>query len=189
MTQEETNKELSETPPSEQDITPPRPWQPVSVAVCKLELKNVRLRRLVCMLGDAQETIPPAKVECRGSLVEESLLESGFHADVTWTLDFHTDQSSPISIIGTHRLAFSVVRRITKEDAEYYSETNAAILVYPYIRQIVDDLTSKSLGRSIIIPPLDVPKWIKAVANKRREKENVTEGGSDAKPAVENGSG
>jgi len=68
-------------------------------------------------------------------------------------------------------LDFTVTRPIAEDDAKYYAEINAVILVYPYLRQLIDDLSTKSLGRSIMIPPLDVPRFTEDRRNEKQESE------------------
>lgn len=136
-------------------------FRPVSVSNCGLALKDVRLVSLVCSAVATQEGEPlVADLLCRGALVKGSVTATGFHASVSWALSFPDGSKQPISISGKHELIFSVKKAITPDDARYYSEVNSVILAYPYLRQLIDDLSTKSLGRNVMIPPLDVPRFV-----------------------------
>ena len=127
--------------------TPVPPKRPASVSDIGLELTNIRLRFLICIPGNEQQQIPPATVEHTGKLVADSLNPSGFIAEVTWNLAFPDKDNAPISITGKHYLTFSTSKPIDPSDAIYYSEINAVILAYPYLRQIIEELTTKCLGQ------------------------------------------
>ena len=84
------------------------------------------------------------------------MAEDGFQATVSWS-------SGPgvLTVTGAHVLTFSVgAPPFAEYDAKYYSEINSVILAYPYIRQIIDDLSVKCLGRNLMISTLDVPRFV-----------------------------
>jgi len=100
-------------------------------------------------------------MDCDASLVEGSLEKAeyrGFAATVRWSTKF--PEEAPVKISGVHRLVFAVTRPINSDDAEYYSQINSVILLYPYLRQLVDELSAKSLGRSVMTRPLDVVQHV-----------------------------
>lgn len=140
-----------------------------SVSDCGLRLTKVRLLSLICTPGDMRGDIPPATLKCQGELREGSLDENGFLSVVSWSLEFPKGAASPISISGRHELTFTVKEPIADSVAKYYSEINSVILVYPYIRQIIDELTVKCLGRNVMIRPLDVPKFVKEKTHPEKE--------------------
>ena len=135
--------------------------RPVSVTQCGLALRDVRLAMLLCAPGEGRDTSVPGSVpNPQGRLVAGSLESNGFTAEVTWTLQFPKESSPPVNITGKHDLTFSVQQPIGPTDAAYYAEVNAVILAFPYIRQVIQDLTAQAIGRAVIVPPLDVPKWV-----------------------------
>ena len=132
-----------------------------AVTSCGLELTEVRLFSLICIPGTISEDIPTtANLKREGDLVPGSLTATGFRASVSWSVEFPTDTTPPIKISGKHTLTFTVKKPISETAAKYYAEINSVILVYPYLRQLIDDLSVKSLGRNIMIRPLDVPKFV-----------------------------
>ena len=133
-------------------------------------LRRVRLLTVLCAPGDGDpDRPPPGSLNVSGTLKSND--ENGFLATVSWSLRFPERADSPITISGKHQLDFTVTRPIAEDDAKYYAEINAVILVYPYLRQLIDDLSTKSLGRSIMIPPLDVPRFAEDRRNEKQESE------------------
>lgn len=127
------------------------------VSDCRLGLTWVRLRFLICTTADGSSEMPhQAGVDIKGELVQSSLTPSGFAALITWSVRFLDVSMPPVSISGQHELAFSG-EGINDNTASYYAQVNSVILAYPYVRQVIDDLTMRTLGRGILIPPLDVP--------------------------------
>jgi hypothetical protein len=126
-----------------------------------LRVASVRLPFLLCTAesgqGDKQRQ---AQIEFRddghGRLVSDSLVEDRFEAEVSWSVD-----GVDITVTGTHRLQFTVDKPIDEDDAHYYAEINAVILVYPYIRQIVDEMAVRAMGKNLLIRPLDVPEFMR----------------------------
>jgi hypothetical protein len=166
----------SDTLPPSEPVVPPQPRRgPRGVDELKLELTRVRLKSLICTLMDSDvdaaspaQTILPTYV---GELVEGSMAEDGFQARVSWS-----SRSDVLTVTGSHVLTFSVgVPPFDESDARYYSEINSVILAYPYIRQIIDDLSVKCLGRNLMIPTLDVPRFVqerrKALGEASRKQE------------------
>jgi preprotein translocase subunit SecB len=96
---------------------------------------------------------------------------------VTWTVKFTDVSDPPVSISGQHELAFTG-DEVDAFSARYYAELNSVILVYPYVRQLVDDLTSKALGYSVILRPLDVPARVAEYTDQRQVSEQMSQGGS-----------
>jgi hypothetical protein len=95
----------------------------------------------------------------------------GFRATVSWSLD-----ADGITITGAYVLTFLIgALPFDEYDAKYYSQTNSVILVYPYIRQIIDDLSVKCLGRNLMVRTLDVPKFVqermKALMESNKQQE------------------
>lgn len=171
---------------------PAEPRRAASVTECGLELKQVKLLFLFCVPGKESQNVPAATVECTGQLLAESLGTDGFTAEVSWTLAFPDKETAPITISGKHQLVFSIDKPIMTSDATYYSEINAVVLVYPYIRQIIEDLTVKSLGRNVLIPALDVPKWVRQQAARKslQPSEEAPQGTeSDASAGTEEAAG
>ena len=161
------------TAPSSRDEQP-RPREPLrripTVEECGLKLSKLRLVSLICVSGARMEPLPAvASIDCEGKLVEETLGPDGFQAVIEWSVSF-AEPKAPISITGKHELTFTVTSKIEQEAADYYSRTNGLILAYPYIRQIIDDLSVKSLGQGILVPLLDVPGWVKKVRQERAEE-------------------
>lgn len=94
--------------------------------------------------------------ECKGELVDGSLSDEGFRARVSWSV-----RAGRLAITGAHVLTFSVgMPSFAERDARYYSVINSVILAYPYIRQVIDDLSVKCLGGNLIVRTLDVPKFV-----------------------------
>ena len=134
---------------------------PAAVSECGLVLVRVRLSGVVCLPGaPGLEAIPgPARLECTGALVDESRSPAGFSAVVSWSVAFPADLK-PLTISGQHVLTFTLASPVSEETASYYAKVNSIVLAHPYIRQIVDDLSVKTLGQSIVVEILDVPKFI-----------------------------
>jgi len=132
-------------------------YRAISVDKCHLRFVQLRLRYLACVPGDSMDVYPPALLKFEGHLLNQA--DCQFISEIKWSLQFPEDQPAPISISGKHHAVFATDVPISKLDARYYAEVNAVILAFPYLRQLVDDLAVKSLGRNIMIPPLDVPKW------------------------------
>lgn len=125
-----------------------------------LRVVEIRLRSLVCVVGETTGALAPTlEVRSRGSLVPESTTPTGFKSMVSWSLEYPDGTPPPISISGKHELTFTVEKQIRDADRDYYAEVNGVILVFPYLRQLIDDLTVKCLGRNILIAPLDVPRF------------------------------
>jgi preprotein translocase subunit SecB len=143
----------------DQDSPPPTPS---SVTQCGLELTEVRLLSLICSRhgGVSGNTPSTANLKCNGIYVPDSLTDTDFRALVSWSVDFPEGTKSPIAISGQHALVFTVKDAINEITAEYYAKINSVILIYPYLRQLIDELSVKSLGRNIMIRPLDVPKFV-----------------------------
>ena len=142
---------------------------PVSVGKCGLVLNDVRLQMLMVTRGDPGVDVPSkADVKYEGKLVEESLGPRGFQSVVRWSL-VCDPAPNPVAISGWHELSFSLEKAISEEDARYYAEINAVVLVYPYLRQLIEDLTAKSLGRSIMLKTLDVSSFVSEQQARRRE--------------------
>ncbi len=170
----------NDMPPPSEAVIPPQPLRrPRGVDDLKLELTRVRLKSLICslMASDADPSSPTQTISPKysGELVEGSMDEDGFKATVSWS-------SGPgvLTVTGTHVLTFSVGTPPFDEfDAKYYSEINSVILAYPYIRQIIDDLSVKCLGRNLMIPTLDVPRFIrerrKALGEASRKQESTAQ--------------
>ena len=140
----------------------------MTVSECGLRFEKARLVMLVCAQGESPKGRPRvANLECQGSLVEDSLTDTGFRAQVTWHLDF--PRVTPLRMNGRHELTFAVTKAIDEYSAGYYAEVNSVVLIYPYIRQLVDEMTVRSLGHNIMVRPLDVPDFLR----KYRESQRV----------------
>ncbi len=173
------NDPASITPEAVQTTPAPSRRHPViKVSQCGLQLTKVRLVMLMCTPGESTVEVPPmADLNYEGKLVKSSLKETSFQAIVTWSLCFPEGVAAPVAISGRHELTFLLNKQISENDASYYAETNSVILVYPYLRQLIDDLSIKSLGRSIMILPLDVPQFVTDQMMKRQPtKEPQTQG-------------
>ena len=158
-------KNESSLTPAEDQAAPALPTparlSPVSVTQCGLRLTSVRLMMVVCAPGDeGADVSAEAELQCEAALVEDSLREGGlgFDATVNWSTKF--SGAPPIKISGVHRLSFGVREAVDQDSVEYYSQINSVILLYPYLRQLVDDLSAKSLGCTIMTRPLDVVRFI-----------------------------
>jgi hypothetical protein len=177
----------SNMPPPSEPVAPPQLLRrPRGVDELKLELTRVRLKSLLCSLmkSDADEPSPVETVvpTCRGELVEGSMAEDGFQAMVSWFLG-----PGVLNVTGAHVLTFSVgTPPFDESDAKYYSEINSVILAYPYIRQIIDDLSVKCLGRNLMIGTLDVPRFVQERTRALREASRHQEPSSQP-PASGNG--
>lgn len=155
---------------------------PVSVSKCGLELVSVRLRLLVVAPGDPHEDIPPtANITRQGLLVPDSHTPEGFRAAVSWALEYPEGVTPPITITGKHELVLSLKEAISPQDAEYYAEVNAVIFAFPYVRQLIDDLTAKSLGRNIMIRPLDVPQFVQECVKEKLRRSSQDRDEREAK--------
>ncbi len=155
--------------------------KPPSVSECGLQLVKVRLVSVILGRGDDAGDPPViATLNCVGVLAEGSLIETGFRALVTWSVDFPDGVRSPVSMSGKHELEFTVKEALSQASAEYYAEVNSVVLLYPYVRQLVDELTVKSLGRNVMIRPLDVPQFVTGRTRQwaQRHKINQSEGAS-----------
>ena len=140
----------------------PRRAPIASVTDLGLSLVKVHLTSILCIVEQAEQlSLPPADLRHEGKLLPNSLSPNGFRTEVSWFLDIPGIEKKPISIAGKHVVQFSTSRLATKRDAEFYSQINAIILLYPYLRQLVDDLSAKSLGQSIIVSTLDVLGFVK----------------------------
>jgi len=166
----------SDMPSPSEPPTPSQPFRwPKSVSEAKLELVRVRLASLICTVLQANAEVPPPNQivapTCRGELVDGSMAGEGFRATVSWSLD-----ADGITITGAYVLTFLIgALPFDEYDAKYYSQTNSVILVYPYIRQIIDDLSVKCLGRNLMVRTLDVPKFVqermKALMESNKQQE------------------
>ena len=147
----------------------PRKGPPLvpSVTKCGLILQTVRLVRLICQPCPKQLSpeSPPlsAEVVLTAELFSNtpSAFEntpSTFEADVLWNVDFGDDP--PMRIDGVHRLSFSTTTMLEEPAVQYYAQINSAVLAYPYLRQLVDDICMRSLGQCTALKPLDVPKFV-----------------------------
>lgn len=168
----------SAEPQSAEAARPKRLHSPTPVTQCKLRFLELRLRFLACLPGQFTEELPPALLECEGKFHSQEALE--FTSEIKWSLKFPGEQPVPISISGQHHAKFITTKPISRLDARYYSEINAVILVFPYLRQLIDDLSVKSLGRNILVPPLDVLDWS---ATHQVFDDEVPENASDGAPA------
>ena len=149
----------------------PSPPCPTPVSACALEMRRVKLVFLLCSPGEAEICDREiAYVEPKGRLLEDTFDETGFSASVDWSLKFPEGVAPPIVISGTHQVEFGVNSSVPYDTAKYYAETNSVVLLYPYLRQLISDLTVRGLGRSIMIRPLDVPKFIMKQQRERREE-------------------
>lgn len=156
-----------EEPPKKE---PPRHVQ--SVEECQLQLTRVRLVSLMCMrVANGGPAPKVADVKHTEALIPDTFGAHGFKAAVDWSLEFPEDsQKPPIIISGRYEVEFSVGKEIEKMTAHYYARTNSLVLAYPYIRQLVDELTASSLGQNIMTRPLDVPAWVKEAGEKYLEE-------------------
>lgn len=124
-------------------------------------LTRVRLRSIVCAAGEvSDEKAIAGELAPEGELIEGSYSDVGFRALVSWSVEPPEGTRPPVTISGRHELTFTIKKPISASDAEYYAEINSVILVFPYIRQLVEDMSVRSLGRSVMIPPLDVPQFV-----------------------------
>ncbi len=148
----------------------PRPTPISSVDECGLKLTAVRLVLLICNANEAAGR-PPASAELDrdATLVGKSVTPDGFKALVSWAVKFPEDIQT-LTLSGQHELAFSVDRVISEAHARYYAEVNSVILAYPYIRQLVYDLSAKSLGQNVMIRPLDVPAFVRKKTAEREQR-------------------
>jgi hypothetical protein len=129
---------------------------------------------LVCVPPSGENDMPSAaSIKCEGELVSHTDDYSGFKATVSWRVEYKRGFRGP-QIHGRHVLRFSVEKPITETDAQYYSCTNAVVLLYPYVRHLVDDLSLKYAGRSMLVPPLDVPEFLYSQREQRSRQETST---------------
>ena len=151
----------------------------MSVHEIGLRLTAIRLRLLMCAPGDvASGRHRVADLVCKGALVADSLEDTGFLSEVTWQVSF--PKSTPVRINGRHELRFAVSRAIDEYSARYYAEVNSVVFAYPYVRQLVSDLSVKSLGTNILIRPLDVPAFLR-----EREKGQAKDSAIDLSAGAE----
>jgi hypothetical protein len=169
----------SDTPfPAEPPAPIQRPRVTKSVGAANLELRTIRLDSLICTLVSSNAEVYAAEIvkpDCKGELVGDSMDEDGFRARVSWSLG-----SGGLAVTGAHILTFSVgTPPFEESDAKYYSEINSVILAYPYIRQIIEDLSVKCLGRNLMISTLDVPRFVqermKALMESSRPQEPASQ--------------
>ena len=172
----------TDQPQANPPATAPYTGSVKSVTECKLQLVRVRLQMLFCATTDASvETPHRGEIDIRGELVQQSFSATGFRATVTWQLKLPDLATSPLNITGQHELAFTC-DGIDEPSARYYAEVNSVVLAHPYVRQTIDDVASKTLGRILIIPPLDVPKLVLAYLAQRRRSEQTTQGANPDAP-------
>ena len=142
----------------------PRKREERIVPVTELALGLDSITRQSLMLTCAGSRRPsdytPDPLVPKGALVSGSVHDRGFRAIVSWALRLPEEAGLPLAITGKHELEFSVGRRPNSRTAEYYAEVNAVILAYPYIRELIGNLSSRALGRSIVLPPFDVPGFV-----------------------------
>lgn len=137
------------------------PVIPVAVSECGLQLRAIHLVQLILARADISGgfELSEATIGHEAKLKPDSLSQNSFVATVNWSLSWK-ENPAPLVMSGRHELLFSTEKNIRESDASYYSEVNSVILLFPYIRQIVEDVTLRSLGRGVLISPLDVPKHV-----------------------------
>ena len=88
-------------------------------------------------------------------------------------------------------MRFSHKDGLPRVGVAYYSQVNAPILAYPYVREIVAHATGGLASGAVIIEPLDVPKyteeatmkWASQFAETSETRTDKPEQGKDASTA------
>jgi preprotein translocase subunit SecB len=140
-----------------------------------LSLVRVQLTSVLCMIEQAEQlSLMPsvAEIKSEGKLSDGALTNSGFRAEVNWSINLPGAEKKPFSLAGKHAVVFSTTRPATPSDADYYSRVNAVILLHPYLRQLVEDLSAKCLGQSIMLKTLDVIDFVKKETDKFHERQS-----------------
>lgn len=168
MTDSSADKpDAADLPQVEQQVAP-APAKPARIPVASvtdlgLSLVRVQLTSLLCVVEQgAQAPLIASTVDVKqsGTFVPGSLSPTGFRSEVTWSLDF-PGEVKPFSLAGKHIVVYSTSCEATCFDAEFYSRVNAIILLHPYLRQMVDDLSTKALGQTIMVRTLDVLSFVR----------------------------
>ena len=148
---------------------PPKPRRASSVGDLGLSVVRVQMTSVLCLLEQAEQLslIPSAVgMHHEGKLVPGSRTPSGFRAEISWAIEI---PKRPLTIAGKHVVVYATARPATTADAEFYSQVNAVVLAHPYIRQLVDDLSAKCLGQSVMVDTLDVLDFVKKATAKFQE--------------------
>ncbi len=182
-----TPQQEPETTPSQS--TPPQPvWD---VTQFEIRVTNVWAASLHMQL-EADSEAPQAgeresgTASVRGELCSVGEQEHLFTSLVHWECsDLLPGQGSAIS--GVMALQFSHKPGLPDAGIGYYSQVNAPILAYPYIRELVAHTTTGAPFGPVVIDPLDVPRFVQAAtaewaaqfAEHRPDKDTAAERGSD----------
>ena len=159
--------EISQEPAEAREEASPSGNKVESVSECALVLTSIQIRTLVCSCKEPHpERTLTGDVKPEGTLIPDSLTATGFRSLVVWRLAFPNEEQ-PLQLAGQYELTFTVSKPVQIATAEFYAEINSVILAYPYIRQLVDDLSVKSLGQNVRVPPLDVPKFVNEQVEKK----------------------
>ncbi len=134
-----------------------------SVTDLGLSLVKVQMTSLLCLVEQTEQTCLPLGGDLRqeGRLMPGSLSPSGFRSEISWTLEWPGMEKKPLSLAGKHVLIFSTSRPATENDAKFYSQVNSVILIHPYLRQLIEDVSYRCLGQSIMVRTLDVPGFVR----------------------------
>lgn len=162
---------------------PSAPAYPWTVTKFNLRLSRLMLERL--SLDEVNRGAPPpelATLEMRGRLLEQH--ERGFSCSLEWVLQFPGAGPWPAALCGKHRLEFAHEPGLPEKGAIYYAMVNSIILAYPYVRELVSDITCRVLGQAVIVAPLDVPKF---VIERDKEFRQSIRRGDGQEPAPNNG--
>ncbi len=122
------------------------------IIIARLWVESVHL----ASTEDAPDAIPGQAPDVSGRAGQSR--DESFMAYVDWTLRVATPR--PFRAHGTLAMEFAHKPGLQSEAVEYYSQVNAPILAYPYIRQLVVQLTCGRESGPVVVKPLDVPRFV-----------------------------
>lgn len=139
--------------------TPPRKTWNVTEFVLRLDALLLQDMELGGVHIDV-DPMPAAKLECDSVLVPGSRGDTSFEVRLKWQVIFDGDEEKPFDLSGCHLLKFGHKKDLSEEGASYYAIVNSFVFAYPYLRQIVNEIASWTVGKALILEPLDVPAYV-----------------------------
>lgn len=155
-------------------VMPPSPPKTWDVTKFALRLDALILQDMHLDHVHIDDTpIPASKLDSTSTLVTDSIDDTSFSVRLSWNVLFEDGKDKPFSLSGEHLLKFKHKEGLSAEGALYYATVNTLIFAYPYLRQLVNEIASWTVGKSLILEPLDVPLYVREREKVFREEKNT----------------
>lgn len=134
-----------------------------------IQLVNVRLSRILY----AEKTPPTEKYDTSLQMFvtprTKSMSAEAFTIAVALELRFADDNKPPFDMSITLDAEFAHHEGLSKQVVEYFRDVNAPLLLWPYFREAVSDITARGGYAPLLLPTLDT-QAIKAETEKTRSQ-------------------